>query len=693
MSEHVHMISRDAAPRAESLTILGTTHLSGHRASDSPVVDYTRLLPPPPPRALTRRALIIGLALVAGVALVTPYNDYVLGNSPLIGNHFPIGVVTLMAALVLLVNPLLQCFRKPRLAAGELVVIMSLLLVASAAPSSGLARYWEPLLIMPFNAARNESQRAIVQLMPRWLVPTTNADSSIVLQYVGGTLFSRGERIPVLAFLLPTFLWLIFIGAIFGGAIYLAAIFRKQWIHHERLSYPLATIPLELFAPPAPGKYYNEVWRSGVFWAGALIPIMIGTLNCLHLFWPGVPEIRLNFSAAGSFSEYPWNRLPGYLYSGRLYLSVIGICFFVPSQIALSLWLFLVINGLLRVVLTPYGIELEQSEPVRAMGIYFAYFAALVWLARGHLARVLAGAWRNAPREEGELASYRAMVGGWLICSAVAWIWLTAAGMQAWAAALLLLVGTVMTTLMARIVAETGLFYVNPNWWGCQFFDSLASSKLLTGASAYWTQIVARLFYADLRESPMPYAANVMRMTGREGDVPRQDRPHLLKWLFIALLLSTLVALAAHHGLSYTYGRGRMTDAHASDFVPASAIYDTARFVAAPTPSLGRAWTQFGIGALMVTMLMVGRALFVSWPFHPIGLLLMNAGPMHAFWFSIFIGWVIKQTLMRYGGAALFRRAKPFFIGLIVGEMLIAGGWMFLGLATNTPVEYWFFPR
>ena len=64
----------------------------------------------------------------------------------------------------------------------------------------------------------------------------------------------RGEHIPALAFLLPAVLWGILIAAIMGAAMFLAAIFRKQWVHHERLTYPLATIPLELMAAPERGQ-------------------------------------------------------------------------------------------------------------------------------------------------------------------------------------------------------------------------------------------------------------------------------------------------------------------------------------------------------------------------------------------------------------------------------------------------------
>ena len=84
--------------------------------------------------------------------------------------------------------------------------------------------------------------------------------------------------------------------------------------------------------------------------------------------------------------------------------------------------------------------------------------------------------------------------------------------------------------------------------------------------------------------------------------------------------------------------------------------------------------------------------MWAAWPFHPIGLLLMNSWPLQVFWFSIFIGWCVKQILLRYGGVVLFRRARAFFIGLLVGEMLMAGLWLVVGLLSHGAVKYKLFP-
>jgi hypothetical protein len=47
-------------------------------------------------------------------------------------------------------------------------------------------------------------------------------------------------------------------------------------------------------------------------------------------------------------------------------------------------------------------------------------------------------------------------------------------------------------------------------------------------------------------------------------------------------------------------------------------------------------------------------------------------------WTGIFLGWLLKVLLVRYGGSGLYRRAKPFFIGLIIGEVFAAAFWCIL---------------
>ena len=51
---------------------------------------------------------------------------------------------------------------------------------------------------------------------------------------------------------------------------------------------------------------------------------------------------------------------------------------------------------------------------------------------------------------------------------------------------------------------------------------------------------------------------------------------------------------------------------------------------------------------------------------------------MLVLWFPCLIAWLIKVPVMRYGGMALYRRLRPFMLGMILGEFTMAMLWAVL---------------
>src|SRR5687768_6570853 len=95
----------------------------------------------PQRRAITWRSVIFGLLISVGIVTLTPYNDYVVNNSFLVGSYFPPIVALGMLALVLLVNgPLHRYAPRLALAPGELAIVMAMALISCSIPSQGLMR-------------------------------------------------------------------------------------------------------------------------------------------------------------------------------------------------------------------------------------------------------------------------------------------------------------------------------------------------------------------------------------------------------------------------------------------------------------------------------------------------------------------------------------------------------------------------
>ena len=51
---------------------------------------------------------------------------------------------------------------------------------------------------------------------------------------------------------------------------------------------------------------------------------------------------------------------------------------------------------------------------------------------------------------------------------------------------------------------------------------------------------------------------------------------------------------------------------------------------------------------------------------------------MYYGWLSIFLAWLCKATILRYGGVRAYRALLPFFLGLILGEFTTACLWLFI---------------
>ena len=85
------------------------------------------------------------------------------------------------------------------------------------------------------------------------------------------------------------------------------------------------------------------------------------------------------------------------------------------------------------------------------------------------------------------------------------------------------------------------------------------------------------------------------------------------------------------------------------------------------------------IGAGLIVMLGFFRLRFARWPLVPIALCVATSDALGYMWFSILIGWICKTCVMRVGGISVYNRVRPAFLGMVIGEILIAGAWMVVG--------------
>ena len=50
---------------------------------------------------------------------------------------------------------------------------------------------------------------------------------------------------------------------------------------------------------------------------------------------------------------------------------------------------------------------------------------------------------------------------------------------------------------------------------------------------------------------------------------------------------------------------------------------------------------------------------------------------------SVFLSWLIKGLILKYGGPGLYQKGKPFFVGLVIGQFVSMGFWVIVDYFTG----------
>ena len=86
-----------------------------------------------------------------------------------------------------------------------------------------------------------------------------------------------------------------------------------------------------------------------------------------------------------------------------------------------------------------------------------------------------------------------------------------------------------------------------------------------------------------------------------------------------------------------------------------------------------------GMGLAVMFACTAARLRWPWWPIHPV--MFMVWGTIISRWFaaSFLAGWLLKVGITRFRGSASYHTARPFFIGMIAGEMVAGIIWMIVG--------------
>ena len=631
------------------------------------------------------KVLGIGVAGIAAVCFIVSYAE-------LVSQKIQIGFLQLppialaMLFLLLLVNGAARRLHLVGLSPQELALIYCMWLLAAMISSRGLIERFLPLLVGVnyYAEPTNGWDRLYFGFIKPPLVPWDThgpAKQWLTTRFFEG--LRAGEGVPWLPWLIPFAAWAVLVGAVFFAFLCLSVIMRRQWADHERLTFPLARLPLEMV------RGDGDFFRNRLTWLGFALPTLVYLFNGLHMSFPTLPEIRLEIPLNEYLRAYPWDAV-SFL---TAYLSFAGIGFFylLPADLLFSFWFFFALGKTSDGLLNSQGVTIQGMPHAAAnlhtgyqtVGAFLVLSGYLFYTSWPHFRRVLAAAFRGRedPGQD-EIIPYRAAVWGLLVSLAVAVGWCHLAGMSLWLAAFELLAYLfVQAIIMARCTAEGGLLMTEGSFTPKDILALGYPLGTLGPANLTTLAFLDGMFTRDLRGMLLTGFLDAQKL----GDELGLRRRRLLSVFVIAIVAAALFAgvmqlyLPYHLGADNLFGFGYRQNAlqFFRENQPLLQGGESYRWGA-----LG--W--FGFGVLFTTFLGIMRMRFSWWPLHPLGYAMMASWATIVFWAPIFIAWVLKSLTVHYGGMKSYNRVRPFFLGLILGEFMAAVTWTLLDAAFHLPV-------
>ena len=641
------------------------------------------------------RAVVVGLILSAVICALTPFNNIYAQGTPLGGGHFPLAPFYILLLTTLLAGIIARLLPRARLITGmELLVIWMQMVLASGIAYTGLTRTFFINLTVPFQfaTAENNWQDILQPILPVWLYPGQGAVEGLYNGLAGGREMSWLElliHIPWHDWARPLTAWSIFILLSFAVMIALINLLSRQWIHNERMNFPLLRVPQIMEEHFDNGTLSSFFLNPYLLW-GLSIPIFLHLLGGLHYYFPSVPQLPTMILAGPYFPKYGllsgFHKLKIYIYP-----VFIGFAFLTARQISLSFWFFFLMGGLLYGLLSvmgytipaaslgvTFGPTLARPEETQMIGAYGVFFLFLIWLSRHHLVDIGRQVIRPGPQAVNtEWFSIRLS------------FWIAVAGMSAivlWAiffdmkvqAALLLIGAFFMITLLAcRIICQGGLGYFTLTAAPLDGLLFLFGPALFSQVGLLIAAVSQKVLFVDLRESLMPSLLHA-----RQVHHTMHNRRLLLLGIVTTLLVAVTVSFTAMLALCYRYGIRELELEWATR--TSINVYENVVRLNETGIEAGYWVKVFSAAGAIVMLILVGcYHRFYWWPIHPIGYLTAYSSAMRILWFSFFVGWLCNAVCMRYGGVVLFKKLRLFFIGLIIGDLLMGGTWAIIGLFSD----------
>jgi len=564
-----------------------------------------------------------------------------------------------------------------RLSSPELLCLYSMMNIGACFACWESLGTLVPSLAYPIYMAGSSPSEAwfkpVIAALPAWAVVKDPAAAQAIFQGAPWDKVWHGWLIPLLA-------WGAIMGTMFLMYIALTRLLWDSWANHERLSFPMTELPLQITQSDAP------IWRSRLFWSTFAIALMFDLINGLHAIIPSFPAINVKVTFINTSPIDPAQAAVGPL-PVTFHPLMVGIGLLLRTDLLFSTWFFYLagvvqtyIAGLMAVAHGSKYVFLNNSPGLLAQnfGAIIILGGSLLWNAR----RVISARFVAAGKGDiGSLADFGIIICGAVILIAALWN----LGLSWWLAVLSVLIVILLAVFVCRLRAELGLPVHNLQFMGP---DGPLTALFNGNGLSQHTQNAFGSFYAltrSLQGHPMPHTMELAYMTDRvKARVDRIWLPigitglltcFIGPWLYLHMLTSHGLERIRYEpsvmGGGWTTIRAYMINSHLPDY---------------------GAITQMAFGAAVTLLLIMLGRLWIGSPFHPVGYAISGSWGTGMVWMPFLIAWMIKFLALRYGGAKALKSVTLLGLGLIFGEFTAGMIWTTFSYVTGAHCyQIWLF--
>jgi hypothetical protein len=635
--------------------------------------------PDPAPRGhvITARALVLGAVCAAFLGWGGHFARHIGHSTKMAQDHLPWGAVIPVFLIAVVLNKLLEKGNaRWALTRAEILVITGMALIASALPSYFMG-YVISNTAAPYYFANQENRWAsdLHPHLPDW---TVLKEGTAVRWFFEG--MPAGAEIPWEMWVVPLFWRLSQVVAIGVFCLCAVSILRKQWVEHERLTFPLMSLPLAMAEREPKGSFPIGFMNQPVFWVGFGLAFFQIAWGIAGFFIPLFPVLPNGFGALDFGRDFPG------VYT-RLYPMIIGVSYFIDLNVLSSILFFQVVLILEMGVLNRLGVDIgstagigiSQFEDWQGFGALCVIVPWSLWIARGHLKDVYRKAIHNTSDvdDSHEILSYRAALIG-LICSGLFIVaWCVASGMSILVAVLFLAIIFLIWLGMTRVTIEGGV--ISARMMRAQPAILHLIGPISLGPAGITALSLTHSWNQDLKTILMANLANANRLF----EAYTNERRRLLLAVLIAFCVAVMTS--AYYQISSSYTTGAFNYGGIYGGFIESVFNGAAGHIRDPF-KLKRwhmLWSLIGFVTVGVTLIL--RYTFPSFPLHPIGFAAVTSHPTgRRNTLPIFMAWLAKFVILRIGGISLYNKSKPFFYGLALGH--------FVGVGVSFVIDIIWFP-